>query len=97
MTAIVGALFEQGITPSEDQFEELCRERGIDLRHAHAYRAYGCFGVTLFAAMIGTGLDAEHVLDRALAVFGGSPPDDADDMVAFLDDLASRPRLALVQ
>ncbi len=47
--------------------------------------------------MIGTGLDAEHVLDRVVAIFGGSPPEDADDMVAFLNDLALRPRLASVQ
>ncbi len=47
--------------------------------------------------MTGTGLDAERVLDRALAVFGCCPPDDADDMVAFLNDLALRPRLASVQ
>ncbi len=97
VSAIVDALLDQGGTPSADLFEEFCRESGIDLRFAHVYRVYGCFGITLFAAMIGTALDAEHVLDRVLDVLGGSPPDDADDMVAFLNDLALRPRLALVQ
>ena len=97
ISAIVDALLDQGGTPSADPFEEFCRECGIDLRFAHVYRVYGCLGVTLFAAMIGTGLDAQRVLDRYLAAIGDPPPDDADDMVTFLNDLALRPRLASVQ